>query len=219
LSLNLRFKLTLMKRIVLFILLALAAAPAVAQLTHADSTEMKNKKVHVEGGFYAGYFQLENRGFSGFGGMLHIGFREKFTLNYSLLLGTSNTRGLYVHATGGMVAGLWVRDQTDGERFSQLAFLLCVLPEGVGMYLPKQHNIQPHISVNPLSFEYYYRSDFQEWGKLGCDVVARFKIHPRAQWQKLYIAPQIAATYIYTPGQMASRYGVKAGVTIGAEAN
>jgi hypothetical protein len=172
----------------------------------------------VEGGFYAGYFQLGDRGFNNFGGMLHVPVGERATLNYSLGMGTGLNGGLHVHCTGGMVAGFWILDQLDGGNLDYLAFLLCLVPEGVGVYLPQKGKIATHVSINPLSVEYFYKSEgpHEEWAKLGCDVVARFKIRSNLKWP-VYFAPQVAATVIYTPGETTSQFGFKAGFTLGLE--
>jgi hypothetical protein len=97
--------------------------------------------------------------------------------------------------------------------------LLCALPEGVGYYPPTKGKIIYHVSVNPLSVEYFHKSDpYEDWGKLSCNFVLRVKMPTKLQMPfPVYIAPQIAGTIIYTPGQTTSQYGVRAGVTIGYE--
>lgn len=174
----------------------------------------------IEGGFYAEYFQLGDRGFNDFGGMLHIPIGERATLNYHLGVGTSLNGGVYAHCTGGMVAGFWVLDKMGGSglRVGYLSFLLCLVPEGLGVYLPQKGKIATHVSINPLSVEYFYRSEnpHEEWAKLGCDVVARFKIRSTLKWP-VYFAPQVAGTVIYTPGETTSQFGLKAGFTLGLE--
>ncbi len=174
---------------------------------------------NVEGGFYVEYFQLGERGFTDFGGMLHVPIGEKVTLNYHLGFGTSTNGGIFVHATGGAVAGFWVLNKLGGSglQVGYLSFLFCLVPEGVGVYLPAKNKITTHISVNPLSVEYYYKSSpNEEWGKLGCDVVARFKMQTGLKFPN-YAAPQIAGTWIYTPGLSTGKFGIKAGVTFGFE--
>ncbi|CAN5248966.1 hypothetical protein BH09BAC5_BH09BAC5_20050 [soil metagenome] len=91
----------------------------------------------TEIGFHAGYYQLGERGFSHFGALIHVPVNEKFYVNYSLALGTSLTGGLYVHCTGGMASGFWILNKLGGSglRVGYLSFLLCLVPEGVGMYL------------------------------------------------------------------------------------
>ncbi len=173
----------------------------------------------VEGGFYAEYFQLGDRSFNDFGGMLHIPIGDVGTINYHLGIGTSLNGGIFVHAPGGMVAGFWILNKLGGSglRVGYISFLLCLVPEGAGIYLPTKGKIATHISVNPLGVEYFYNGNTgEEWGKLGCDVVARFKIHSSLKWP-IYFAPQVATTVIYTPGQTTSKFGFKAGITIGFE--
>jgi hypothetical protein len=170
-----------------------------------------------EGGFYAGYFQLGDKGFNDFGGMLHVPIGESATLNYHIGFGTSVNGGIYVHCPAGIVAGGWILAKLDGANIGYLAFLLCLVPEGVGVYLPQKGKLSTHISINPLSVEYYnHNSAGEEWGKLGCDVVARFKMHSSLRWP-IYFAPQVAGTVIYTPGQSTDQFGFKAGFTIGLE--
>ncbi|CAN5424814.1 hypothetical protein BH09BAC5_BH09BAC5_25930 [soil metagenome] len=85
------------------------------------------------------------------------------------------------------------------------------------MYLPAKGKINPYISINPLSTEYYYKGTTgEEWGKLGCDVVASFKMMGPSKW-RIYFAPQIAGNIIYTPGHTTSRFGIKAGFSLGFE--
>lgn len=173
----------------------------------------------VEGGFYAEYFQLGDRGFNDFGGMLHVPIGDKVTLNYHIGFGTSTNGGIFVHSTGGAAAGFWILNELGGTglRVGYLSFLLCMVPEGVGFYLPEKNKISTHVSINPLSVEYYYKmSPYEEWGKLGCDVVLRFKMYNKKKIPD-FIAPQISGTWIYTPGESTARFGVKAGVTIGFE--
>lgn len=173
----------------------------------------------VEGGFYAEYFQLGERSFNDFGGMLHIPIGDVGTLNYHIGFGTSLNGGLFVHSTGGAAAGFWILNKLGGSglRVGYLSFLLCLVPEGAGIYLPSKGKFKTHLSVNPLSVEYYYKGDpHQEWGKLGCDVVARFKMKPNFKYP-IYLAPQVSGTVIYTPGETTSQFGIKAGVTIGFE--
>jgi hypothetical protein len=172
----------------------------------------------LEGGLYAGYFQLGYRGFNDFGGILHVPIGDNTTLNYHLGAGSSLNSGIYVHAPGGLVAGLWVLDRlgNGGNRVGYLALLCCLVPEGVGYYFPTKGKFQPHISINPLGVEYFYRSRTgEEWGKMSCDIVGRIKMKTSFKKSGLYFAPQIAATYIYTPGATTSRLGFKAGFTLG----
>lgn len=172
----------------------------------------------LEGGLYAGYFQLGYRGFNDFGGMLHVPVGEKVTLNYHLGFGSSINSGLYIHSPGGLVGGLWVLDKFSGSgsRIGYLALLCCVVPEGVGYYLPPIGKFTPHISINPLGVEYFRRPRTgEEWGKMSCDIIARFKMQTSFKKSGLYFAPQIAGTIIYTPGQTTSRLGFKAGFTLG----
>jgi hypothetical protein len=171
----------------------------------------------LEGGLYAGYFQLGYRGFNDFGGMLHVPVGDNVTLNYHLGFGSSINSGLYIHAPGGLVGGLWVLDEFRGAgRIGYLALLCCLVPEGVGYYFPPVGKFTPHVSINPLGVEYFYRKKTgEEWGKMSCDVVVRFKMKTSFQKSGLYFAPQITGTYIYTPGQTTSRLGFKAGFTLG----
>ena len=173
-----------------------------------------------EGGLYAGYFQLGERGFNDFGGILHVPIGDRVTLNYHIGFGTSLNSGLYIHSPAGLVGGLWVLNELGGSglRIGYISLLCCLVPEGVGFYLPAKGNISPHISINPLGVEYFYRrATGEEWGKMSCDVVARFKMHTTFKKSGLYFAPQVAGTIIYTPGQTTSRFGLKAGITLGFE--
>jgi hypothetical protein len=177
----------------------------------------------VEGGFYAEYFQLGDRSFNNFGGILHLPIGDRWTLNYHIGFGTSLNRGIFVHATAGTVSGIWVLNEMQGTgiRVGYLSFLLCIVPEGVGYYLPNKSEhpkFLTHISVNPLGVEYFYNNrTHEEWGKMSCDVVARFKMQTSLKFPG-YLAPHIAATWIYTPGATTSQFGLKAGITIGFEA-
>ncbi|MDQ3111950.1 MAG: hypothetical protein M3R17_18860 [Bacteroidota bacterium] len=171
-----------------------------------------------EGGIYTGYFQIGERGFNEFGLMFHIPV-GRATLNYHFGLGSSLNSGVYAHSTAGAVAGVWLLNElgASGIDAGYLSFLFCIMPEGVGYYLPTKGKITTHISVNPLSVEYFYRGRTgEEWGKMSCDVVARFKMRTNFK-MPVYFAPQVAGTIIYTPGQMTGKYGFKAGFTIGFE--
>ncbi len=173
----------------------------------------------IEGGFYGGNFQLGDRGFNEFGAILHVPVGDAVTLNYHFGFGTSLNSGVYVHSTAGMIGGLWILSKLGGSglEVGHLAFLMCIVPEGVGVYLPSKGNFKTHLSINPLGVEYFYRgATGEEWGKMSCDFVARFKLSTSLKLP-VYFAPQVAATVIYTPGETTSRYGFKAGVTIGFE--
>ncbi len=175
---------------------------------------------NMEGGLYAEYFQLGDRGFQDFGGIFHYPFKDRFTLNYQIGFGTSINGGFFFHAPGGVVAGIFLLDQIPILSYGNIGYLtalLCVVPEGVGYYLPTKGKIATHLSVNPLSVEYFYKSEpHEEWGKLSCSVVARFKMQTNLKIPT-YISPQIAGTMIYSPGHSTARYGIRAGVTIGFE--
>src|SRR4030067_976712 len=83
---------------------------------------------------------------------------------------------IFAHCTGGMAAGFWILNELGGSglRVGYLSFLLCLVPEGAGIYLPTKGKFQTHLSINPLSTEYYFKyRPREEWGKLGCDIVAR----------------------------------------------
>ena len=172
----------------------------------------------IEGGLYGEYFQLGDKGFQELGGMLHIPFAERFTINYQLTFGTSYNGGFFVHAPGGVVAYLWLSEHIPNfGGISYFTTLLCVVPEGVGYYLPTKGKLLTHLSINPLGVEYFYHGSVgEEWGKLGCSFVARCKMQTNLKIPT-YIAPQIAATYIYTPGRTTAPVGVRVGVTIGFE--
>jgi hypothetical protein len=172
----------------------------------------------IEGGLYGEYFQLGDRGCQDSGALVPIPFAKRFTANYHLGFGTSNNGGFFVHAPGGVVAGLFVLSVVhSGNGLGYLALLACVIPEGVGYYLPAKGKLATHISINPMSVEYFYKGDpHEEFGKLSCNFVARFKMSTSLKFPA-YVAPQIAGTIIYTPGQTTSRYGIRAGVTIGFE--
>lgn len=193
----------------------LQKALAVCLLSFFSITAFSQGK--LEGGFYAGYFQLGDRGFSDFGGMLHVPVGDVATLNYHLGVGSSINGGVYVHSPAGMIGGMWILSKLGGSglRVGYLSLLLCIIPEGVGAYLPSKGNFKTHISINPLSVEYFYRGESpEEWGKMSCDVVARFKLNSTLKLP-MYFAPQVAGTVIYTPGETTSRFGIKAGFTIG----
>lgn len=177
------------------------------------------------------YFQLGDRSFNDFGGILHIPIGDYATLNYHIGFGTSLNKGIFVHTTAGAVAGIWTLNELNGSGLGYVSFLLALVPEGVGVYIPmgkyflaggtsqddSNRKFLGHFSINPLSVEYFYNSRTpEEWGKMSCDFVFRIKMHTGFDWGN-YIAPQIAATYIYTPGQTTTRWGVKAGLTFGFE--
>lgn len=184
------------------------------------SMQQLSAQGNIEGGLYGEYFGLGDKGFQDLGIMFHFPFAERFTANYHVGFGSSNSGGVFVHAPSGAFAGafvLYAVDRAGGGRLGLLGFLLCAVPEGVGYYLPTKGKLSTHISVNPLSVEYFHKVDSgEEWGKMSCNVVARFKMSPNMKIP-IYVAPQVAGTIIYTPGQTTSRYGFRAGVTIGLE--
>jgi hypothetical protein len=169
----------------------------------------------VEGGVYANYFQLGYRGQSSFGGQLHLPFGGIFTANYRVSIGPSN-KGLYLHAPAGMVAGAYLLSQAGSSDFlSTLGILLFVVPEGVGVYIKDEGKIRPHLSVNPLGFEYWHRkTPFDENAKMSGNICLRLKIESGVDWFD-FVAPEVGGTWIYTPGQTTARYGFHAGLTIG----
>lgn len=172
----------------------------------------------VEGGVYANYFQLGYRGQTSFGGQLHIPVFDIFTLNYRVSLGPSNG-GLYVHAPAGAVAGGWLISNFDGNRFlGTMGFLMLLVPEGMGVYIKEGNKFNPYVSVNPLGFEYWHtKAPYEEFAKMSCNATFRLKMATGVNWLH-FIAPEISATYIYTPGALTSRLGFHAGITLGYQA-
>lgn len=176
----------------------------------------------IEGGLYFEHFQLGYRGQTSVGGMLHVPVGDRFTLNYQANIGLYSGRGFYAHAPVGAVAGIWLLTHTRGGGLNNLVnglgALLVIIPEGAGMYVT-ENRLKMHVSVNPLGFEYWRRwgGQGEETGKMSCNVVARFKMPTNLKWN-IYVAPQVAGTIIYTPGEKTDRFGVKAGVTFGFDA-
>jgi hypothetical protein len=172
----------------------------------------------IEGGLYAEHFQLGYRSQQQFGGILHIPFGDRFTANYQLGIGPSQQGGFFIHAPAGAVAGAFLLSNANGgELFNYLGVLMFVLPEGVGMYVTDNERMRAHVSLNPLGFEYWHRNNpYEEIAKMSGNVVLRLKMHTNLP-VPTYIAPQIAGTWIYTPGQTRERFGFRAGVTMGYE--
>lgn len=169
----------------------------------------------VEGGLYANYFQLGYRGQTSFGGQLHIPIGDVFTLNYRLSLGPSNG-GLYVHAPAGAVAGGWlISNFNESELLGAIGFLMFAVPEGVGGYIKSEGKFRPYVSLNPLGIEYWHKKDpYEEFAKMSCNATFRMKMTTGVSWLH-YIAPEVSATYIYTPGTLTERIGFHIGITFG----
>lgn len=169
----------------------------------------------IEGGVYANYFQLGYRGQPSFGAQLHIPLGDIFTVNYRVSLGPSNG-GLYLHVPAGMVAGGWLVSESNGAEYIQvISFLLVAVPEGAGVYIPSKGKLRPYVSLNPLGIEYWHRREpYDEAMKMSCNASFRLKMETGQNWLH-YVAPEISATYIYTPGALTSRLGFHVGVTFG----
>lgn len=177
----------------------------------------------VEGGLYAEHFQLGYRSQQQIGGILHVGVMERFTLNWQIGIGPSAEGGIYAHAPAGFVGGMkLMRDQgshpiiNSFPLFNNLGFLLLLCPEGVGYYVT-EGKMRIHVSVNPLGFDYWLRRDpYFEHGRMSGSVVIRGRLMSNLKWP-VYIAPQIAGTFIYRLPEDGTleRIGFRAGVTIG----
>lgn len=200
-------------RVTLFLLLLFFSHRASAQLDW------------IEGGFYAEHYQLGYRSQQQFGGILHIGVGERLTLNWQIGLGPCAEGGYYFHAPAGLVGGyLLMRNQGDPAWYiinslpvvNNIGALLMLCPEGVGYYV-SDGKMRMHISANPLGFDYWKdRNTGFRAGRMSGTVVLRCRLMSGLKWP-IYLAPQIAGTYIYrdTEDTGLSRIGFRVGVTIG----
>lgn len=171
---------------------------------------------NFEGGLYAEHYQLGYRAQLNFGIIVHAPLGDRFTLNYQIGLGPKLGGGLYVHAPVGAVAGAFLlANANDFDFLSTVGILTLLVPEGVGMYFG-EGKMKMHASVNPLGFDYWHRRDpnYEEIPKVSGSLVFRVKMNTGMEWPS-FIAPQVAGTMIYTPGESTSRFGVRAGITIG----
>lgn len=177
----------------------------------------------IEGGLYAEHYQLGYRSQQQIGGILHVGVMERFTLNWQIGLGPANDGGFYFHGPAGLVGGyVLMRTQRDYPiinglpMLNNLGALLMLCPEGVGYYVT-EGKMRLHVSVNPLGFDFWRdRQTGFKVGRMSGSVVVRGRLLSNMKWP-IYLAPQIAATFIYRETEDGSlgRIGFRAGVTVG----
>lgn len=175
----------------------------------------------IEGGIYAEHYQLGYRSQQQFGGQLHIGLGERFTLNWQIGIGPAADGGFYFHAPAGVVGGVkLMREQRSSPIWNalpvanNLGLLLCALPEGIGYYAT-DGKMRLHVSLNPLGFDYWRNPEF-EHGRMVGTMMVRCRLMSNLKFP-IYIAPQIGASFMYrTPDDgTLERIGFRAGVTIG----
>jgi hypothetical protein len=176
-----------------------------------------------EGGLYAEHYQLGSRSQQQFGGILHIGIGERFTLNYQLGIGPALDGGFYFHGTAGIVGGYKLMREQQSRPIinvlpwaNNLGVLLCAIPEGVGYYAT-DGKMRMHVSLNPLGFDYWRdRNTGFEHGRMVGTMMIRCRLMSNLKFP-IYIAPQIGASFIYRLPEDGTleRIGFRAGVTIG----
>lgn len=171
----------------------------------------------LEGGVFGEYYQLGDNSQTQFGAILHIPIQDRFTLNYQFGLGPRQDGGYYMHSPPGVIIAGWLLlNGRNLSGLSYLGYLAIVVPQGVGMYFGKG-KIVSHVSIDPLSVDFWHRNyPYDEKWKLGCNFTYRVKMLSDLKYP-IFIAPQITATCLYTPGTL-SPFGVRAGVTIGLQA-
>ncbi|HEU4718857.1 MAG TPA: hypothetical protein VFU15_13530 [Bacteroidia bacterium] len=174
---------------------------------------------NIEGGLYTEYSQFGYYGQFAAGGVLYIPWKDRFTLNYEACIGRQNNRGFYAHAPAGALSGAYLIGQASGVTFlNYLGVLLFLVPEGVGMYVT-EGKISTHISVNPLGFDYWYKRDpYDETGCLSGSIVFRLKMPLQGYSWPLFVAPQVAVTWLYGNSDPVGNPGLRAGVCIGFDA-
>jgi hypothetical protein len=177
----------------------------------------------VEGGLYAEHYQLGTRAQQQYGGQLHIGLGERFTLNWQIGIGPAMDGGFYFHAPAGLIGGYkLMREQSTRPLINvlpwanNLGLLLCALPEGVGYYAT-DGKMRMHVSLNPLGFDYWNSLDGSLLhGRMVGTMMIRCRLMSNLKFP-IYIAPQIGASFIYRLPEDGTleRIGFRAGVTIG----
>jgi hypothetical protein len=135
-------------------------------------------------------------------------FREHYTLNYSVGVGYVRDGGIMVQGNaslfGAAAAAIILNDTYLGYG---LGTLLLAIPEGVGMYVEKQHKL--HASVNPLRAEYWYRgTNYREGGNLGLNLAVRAEFRTQAD-RPLIISPKIGTTLFYFENEKFPPYTVQ----------
>lgn len=88
-----------------------------------------------------------------------------------------------------------------------LGTLMLAVPEGVGMYVEKQHKL--HVSVNPLRAEYWYRgTNYREGGNLGLNLGIRTEFRTRTP-RTLIASPKISTTLFYFENEKFPPYTIQ----------
>jgi hypothetical protein len=189
-------------------------------ITGLSSFTQLKAQGEMEGGIYANYFQLGYRGQPSFGGQFFFPLGDRFTLNYRLSLGPAN-KGLYVHTSAGSIAGGYLMTRSggifNGNILNGLGALLFIVPEGVGFYIKEEGRFKPHLSINPLGFEYWrrWKAPQEDFAKMSGSVVFRMKMDiGDFDWLD-FVAPEFSTVWIYTPGTKTAQIGFHLGVCIG----
>lgn len=165
------------------------------------------------GGIYLGYSQLGPSEAFTVGGEFYKVFKENYTLNYSLGVGYVRDGGIMVQGAASLFAAAAVALAFDDPTVGySLGTLLLAIPEGVGMYVEKQHKL--HLCVNPLRAEYWYRgSNYREGGNLGMNLGVRTEFRTQSP-RRIIVSPKISTTLFYFENEKFPPYTVQFSVLL-----
>jgi|GEM_PF-2452732 len=160
------------------------------------------------GGLSIGYSQLGPSEAYTIGGEFYKVFREHYTLNYSLGVGYVRDGGVMVQGAASLFAAAALALAFDDTSLGYgLGTLMLAIPEGVGMYVEKQHKL--HVSVNPLRAEYWYRgTNYREGGNLGLNLGIRTEFRTRTP-RTLIASPKISTTLFYFENEKFPPYTIQ----------
>jgi hypothetical protein len=165
------------------------------------------------GGLSLGYSQLGPSEAYTLGAEFYKVFGEHYTLNYSVGVGYVRDGGVMVQGAASLFAAAAVALAfEDASVGAGLGTLLLAIPEGVGMYVEKQHKL--HVCVNPLRAEYWYRgANYREGGNLGLNLGIRSEF--RTQTQRTFlVSPKISTTLFYFKNEKFPPYTIQFSVLL-----
>lgn len=166
----------------------------------------------AEYGINLDHLQQQNNYQVSGGFVLHAPIKDDICLNYRLGFGYKTGGGIYIHTDAGILFGIVIIStvQPDFKAAGWLSVLSILIPEGVGYYPDKNHNL--YLAVNPLDVDYWHRKNpYQEKARMCGTLEASYKL-PQARGIPGRITPYVAFNMMYMPADEFQRFGLRAGV-------
>ncbi len=166
----------------------------------------------AEYGFVIDHLQQQSNYQVSGGFVLRAPINDDVCLNYRLALGYKTGGGVYIHSDAGPYFGIIVISaiRPQFKAVSWISLLSILMPEGIGYYPDKNHNL--YLAVNPLDVDYWHRKrPFEENSRLCGTLEVSYKL-PESKGIPGRITPYVAFNMMYNPADEFKRLGLRAGV-------